>query len=110
MNDVTTITPGVAMRELHHGGEKTLPSVSSDDSAAADEFRDHSEPYQRGKHDRHQGIEIHHVSPRTNPDHNQYCTDRDRAHRRPQKITFQTFDRSFAPCQQWAHRGQQQQQ
>src|SRR5437879_5785873 len=23
MNDVTTITPGVAMRELHHGGEKS---------------------------------------------------------------------------------------
>ena len=53
VNDVTAITPGIAMRELHHRGEQTLTGVSFDHSAASNEFRNHGEPYQRGKHDRH---------------------------------------------------------
>src|SRR5437660_3131223 len=68
VNDVTTITPGIAMRELHHRGEKALTRMSFDDSAAADELRDHGEPHQCRQHDRHYGVEIRHVFQVTNSD------------------------------------------
>src|SRR5438132_14422505 len=67
VNDVTAIKPGIAMRELHHRGEKTLTGVSFDHSAASNEFRNHGEPYQRGKHDRHQRVEACDVFRGTNP-------------------------------------------
>ncbi len=118
VDDVSAVAAGVAVRQLHHGGEHALAGVFRDDAAAAVELAGHGEGDEHRERDGHQRIEVRDIlpgleaesrAPTLRRDH-QEDGDRDGADGRPQEVALQAFERGLTPSQQRAHGGENQKQ